>query len=89
VTIEHKFRGPLLIANYLREHLWGWELRLVPRRANSQPALAPCRPDRCARLWRASSLVVPTLRDDRVSMLARFGDLGLLAASGSRTLPRD
>jgi len=85
-----EFRGPLPIANYLREHLWGQELKLVPTRANGQPALALYLPDPSAPLWRASSLVVLTLRGDRVSMLTRFGNLGLLARFGlPRTLPRD
>jgi hypothetical protein len=47
-------------------------------------------PDPCAPLWRASSLVVLTLRGDRVCALTRFGDYGLLARFGfPRTLPRD
>jgi len=47
-------------------------------------------PDPCAPIWRASSFVVLTLRGNRVSMLTRFGDLGLLARFGlPRTLPRD
>lgn len=41
-----EFRGPLPIAGYL----WGQELKLVPTRANSQPALALYLPDPCAPL---------------------------------------
>jgi hypothetical protein len=85
-----EFRGPLAIAGYLSEHLGGQDLKLVPARANNQPALAVYLPDPCAPLWRASSFVVLTLRGDQVSMLTRFGNLGLLARFGlPRTLPRD
>jgi RNA polymerase sigma-70 factor (TIGR02960 family) len=85
-----EFRGPQAIAGYLGEHLGGQELKLIPARANDQPALALYLPDPCAPIWRASSFVVLTLRGNRVSMLTRFGDLGLLARFGlPRTLPRD
>jgi RNA polymerase sigma-70 factor (TIGR02960 family) len=85
-----EFRGPLAITGYLREHLGGQDLKLVPARANNQPALAVYLPDPRAPLWRASSFVVLTLRGSQVSKLTRFGDLGLLARFGlPRTLPRD
>ena len=85
-----EFRGPHTIAAYLREHLRGQELKLVPTRANNQPALAYYLADPCAALWRASSLVVLTLRENQVSALTSFGDLGLLSRFGlPRTLPRD
>jgi RNA polymerase sigma-70 factor (TIGR02960 family) len=85
-----EFRGPLAITGYLGEHLAGQDLKLVPARANNQPALALYLPDPRAPLWRASSFVVLTLRGSQVSMLTRFGDLGLLARFGlPRTLPRD
>jgi RNA polymerase sigma-70 factor (ECF subfamily) len=85
-----EFRGPLAIAGYLGAHLGGQELKLVPTRANNQPALALYLPDPCTPIWRASSLVVLTLRADRVSLITRFGDRGLFARFGlPRTLPRD
>ena len=84
-----EFRGPLAITDYLREHLGGQDLKLVPTRANGQPALVLYLPDPCAPIWRASSFVVLTLRGDQISMLTRFGDLGLLARFGlPRTLPK-
>ncbi len=58
--------GPLAVAGFLESHLGGQELRLIPTRANNQPALAMYLPDPCAPIWRASSLVVLTLRGDRV-----------------------
>lgn len=85
-----EFRGPLAITRYLQGHLGGQDLKLVPTRANGQPALALYLPDPCAPIWRASSFVVLTLRGNQVSMLTRFGDLGLLARFGlPRTLPKD
>ena len=85
-----EFRGPLAIAGYLRAHLGGQELKLVPTRANNQPALALYLPDPCTPIWRVSSLVVLTLRGSRVCLITRFGDRGLFARFGlPRTLPRD
>jgi len=85
-----EFRGAPAIAGYLREHLRGQELKLVPTRANGQPALVLYLADPCAPLWRASSFVVLTLRGDRICTITRFGDRGLLARFGlPRTLPRD
>ena len=85
-----EFRGPLAIAGYLRAHLGGQEVKLVPTRANNQPALALYLPDPCTPIWRVSSLVVLTLRGSRVCLITRFGDRGLFARFGlPRTLPRD
>jgi RNA polymerase sigma-70 factor (TIGR02960 family) len=84
-----ELRGPQAIAGYLESHLWGQELKLVHTRANNQPALVYYHADPRAPLWRASSLVVLTLRGNRVSAITRFGDRGLLARFGlPRTLPR-
>ena len=85
-----EFQGSRVVAGFLRDHLWGQAVKLMPTRANGQPALVLYLPDPCVPLWRASSFVVLTLRGNRVSMLTRFGDLGLLARFGlPRTLPRD
>ena len=86
-----EFRGPQAIAAFLREtHIWGQEPKIVPTRANNQPALAFYLADPCTPLWRASSLVVLTLRGNQGCVLTRFGDRGLLARFGlPRTLPRD
>ncbi len=84
------FGGPVAIAAYLQRHLWGQELKLIPTRANNQPALTLYLADPCAPIWRASSLVVLTLRGNQVSALTRFGDRGIFARFGlPRTLPRD
>jgi hypothetical protein len=86
-----EFRGPQEITGFLRElPFWGLELKLVPTRANNQPALVYYVPDPCARIWRAVAILVLGLRGDRVCALTRFGDHGLLARFGlPRTLPRD
>jgi RNA polymerase sigma-70 factor (TIGR02960 family) len=85
-----EFGGPQAVAGYLQEHLCGEELRLVPTRANNQPAFVFYHPDPCTPIWRASSLVVITLRGKRVRAITRFGDRSLLARFGlPRTLPRD
>jgi hypothetical protein len=68
---------------------WGPELRLIPARANHQPAFAFYRPDPAASIWRAGGLMVLSLRDQQVSGLIRF-DPAVLARFGlPRTLPRE
>jgi RNA polymerase sigma-70 factor, ECF subfamily len=86
-----EFRGPRAITGFLRElPFWGEELKVVLTRANNQPALVYYRPDPCAPIWRAGSIMVLTLRGSQVCALTRFGDRGLLARFGlPRTLPRD
>jgi RNA polymerase sigma-70 factor (TIGR02960 family) len=84
---EH--RGPRPIAGFLLETHSGQNLKLIPTRANSQPALALYLPDPSAPIWRASGLIVLTLRGNQIHALTRFADLGLLARFGfPRTLPR-
>jgi RNA polymerase sigma-70 factor (ECF subfamily) len=84
------FAGPQAIAGYLGQHLRGHALKLVPTRANHQPALALYLSDPHAPIWRASSLVVLCVRGERISALTRFGDGGLFARFGlPRTLPQD
>jgi RNA polymerase sigma-70 factor (ECF subfamily) len=61
----------------------------VPTRANNQPAFGYYLPDPTAPIFRASGLLVLTLRGNQVSVLTRFGDRGILARSGlPRTLPK-
>lgn len=83
---EH--RGPQPIAGFLLDHL-GQDLKFLPTRANSQPALVLYLSDPSAPIWRASGLIVLTLRGNQIHALTRFGDLGVLARFGfPRTLPR-
>jgi RNA polymerase sigma-70 factor (TIGR02960 family) len=82
--------GPSAIAAFLqRAGFWGPGLKLVPTRANNQPAFGFYRPDPNSPLWRAAGLIVLSLRNDQVSGIARF-DPALLARFGlPRTLPRE
>jgi RNA polymerase sigma-70 factor (ECF subfamily) len=85
---EH--RGPQPIAGFLLESHSGQDFKFFPTRANSQPALVLYLPDPSAPIWRASGLIVLTLRGNQIHALTRFADLGLLARFGfPRTLPRD
>jgi len=84
---EH--RGPGPIAGFLVESHLGQDVRLLSTRANGQPALVLYLPDPSAPIWRASGLIVLTLRGNQIRALTRFGNLGLLARFGfPRTLPR-
>ena len=84
---EH--RGPRPIAGFLLASHAGQDLKLLPTRANGQPALVLYLPDPAAPIWRACGLIVLTLRGSQVRALTRFGDRGLLARFGfPRTLPR-
>src|ERR1700722_333832 len=81
--------GPRAIAGFLVGFHMGQDIRLLPTRANGQPALALYLPDPSAPIWRASGLIVLTLRGNQIRALTRFGNLGLLARFGfPRTLPR-
>jgi RNA polymerase sigma-70 factor (TIGR02960 family) len=59
--------------------------RLVPTRANGQPAFATYVGDTHTSIARFNSLLVLTLQGNRISALTRFGDTGILPAFG---LPR-
>ena len=64
-------------------------LRLVPTRANGQPAFGCYLPDPQAAVQRAYGLMVLALVDEKVSAITWFGERSLLAQFGlPRTLPR-
>jgi RNA polymerase sigma-70 factor (TIGR02960 family) len=64
-------------------------LRLVPTRANGQPAFGCYLPDPHAPIARAYGMMVLTLEDDRVSAITWFGERSLFAEFGlPRTLPK-
>ncbi len=86
-----EFHGPEAIAGFFGKlPFWGQELKLVHTRANHQPAFAYYLADPAAPVWRAGSIMVLTLRGDRVCGLTRFGGQRLLARFGlPRVLPRD
>jgi RNA polymerase sigma-70 factor (TIGR02960 family) len=86
-----EFRGPEAITGFLRQlPFWGGEIKVVPTRANNQPAFVYYVPDPSAPVWRAGSLMILALDGNRVCGLTRFASHGLLARFGlPRTLPRD
>ncbi len=84
----HEYQGRAAIAAFLRTlPLWraGAGLRLVPTRANGQPAFGYYLKDPSAGVVRASGIFVLTLADGAVSDIMRFGDTGVLPWFG---LPR-
>ncbi len=86
-----EFQGSRPIVEFLRRvGCWGERLRLVPTRANNQPAFGYYLPDPHAAVHRAGGVLVLALRDDRISTVTRFGDKSLLGCLGlPRTVPSD
>jgi RNA polymerase sigma-70 factor (ECF subfamily) len=60
-------------------------IRLVPTRANGQPAFGYYLQDPRAAIARAGGIVVITLEEAKVSAITRFGDTGVFPLFG---LPR-
>ena len=83
----YEFQGHTAVAAFLRDRAIrrGAPLRLVPARANGQPAFGCYLPDAQAAITRAYGLMVLTLQGDRISAITWFGDLGLFPHFG---LPR-
>ena len=85
----YEYQGAQTIARFLHQRtaLHG-NLRLVPTRANGQPAFGCYLPDPHAAIARAYGLFVLTLTD-RISAITWFGERSLLAHFGlPRTLPK-
>jgi RNA polymerase sigma-70 factor (ECF subfamily) len=86
----HEYQGHAAIAEFYRTRTW-WGVRvarLVPTRANNQPAFGYYLADPHAPVARAHGLVVLTLEGDRISAITRFGDNSLFPHFGlPRTLP--
>jgi RNA polymerase sigma-70 factor (TIGR02960 family) len=86
----YEYQGHAAIAAFLRDRpaLRGARLRLVPTRANGQPAFGCYVPDPQAAIVRAYGLLVLTLEGDRISAITWFGDRGVFPHFGlPRTLP--
>ena len=83
----YEYQGRSAIAEFLRdrEARRGAPLRLVPTRANSQPAFACYLPSAQAEIARAYALFVLTLEGDRISAITWFGDRSVFPHFG---LPR-
>jgi RNA polymerase sigma-70 factor (TIGR02960 family) len=85
----YEYQGPETIASFFhqRGELHG-NLRLVPTRANRQPAFGCYLPDPQAAVLRAYGFIVITLAENKVSAITWFGERCLLTHFGlPRTLP--
>jgi RNA polymerase sigma-70 factor (TIGR02960 family) len=88
-----EYNGRPAIGTFMRSRpLWrdgdGGGPRLVPVRANAQPAFAYYLPDPQADVWRIGGLFVLTLADEEIAAITRFGEGGWLPWFGlPRTLP--
>jgi RNA polymerase sigma-70 factor (TIGR02960 family) len=83
-----EYQGRAAIARFFRERRCargGQALRLVPTRANGQPAFGYYVKDAHAPIARGGGLIVLTLEGDRVAAITRFGDGGVFPHFG---LPR-
>ena len=83
-----QYQGPAAIEAFLREAArWrsGRHQRLIPRRANTQPAFGHYRDDAHGPIAHANGLIVLTLEGDRISAITNFLDSSVLARFG---LPR-
>jgi RNA polymerase sigma-70 factor (ECF subfamily) len=82
-----EYQGQDAIGAFLRhrEELRGRPLRVVPTRANTQPAFGCYLPDTQAAIAHAHALFVLTLEGDRVSAITWFGDKSVFPHFG---LPR-
>jgi RNA polymerase sigma-70 factor, ECF subfamily len=82
-----EYQGRAAIGAFLRhrEELRGRPMRVVPTRANSQPAFGCYLPDENAAIARARALFVLTLEGNRASAITWFGDKSVFPYFG---LPR-
>jgi RNA polymerase sigma-70 factor (TIGR02960 family) len=86
----YEYQGHTAVAAFLRDRAIrrGAPLRLVPTRANGQPAFGCYLPDAHAAIARAYGLMVLTLQGGRISAITWFADLGVFPHFGlPRTLP--
>jgi len=85
-TLE--YQGPAAIASFLAQsarYRGGQHTRLIPTRANGQPAFGCYVPDEHAGICHAHGVLVLTMEGMRISAITRFVDSGLLPHFG---LPR-
>lgn len=82
----YELQGARVIAEYFhRRGVWGQALKLVPTRANNQPAFGYYLLDPNANVHRARGIMVLTVRAEQISAITRFGGRSLLDLFG---LPR-
>ena len=80
----YEYQGPAAIAVFIRNrraHL-GADLRLVPTRANTQPAFGCYLPSPKTGIAQPRGLMVLTLTDDRIAAITWFGDSSVFAHFG-------
>jgi RNA polymerase sigma-70 factor (TIGR02960 family) len=85
-----EYQGHQAIGAFLRHRaeLRGAALRVVPTRANTQPAFGCYLPDSQAAIARPYGLIVLTLEGDSIAAITWFADTGLFRHFGlPRTLP--
>jgi RNA polymerase sigma-70 factor (TIGR02960 family) len=85
-----EYQGHDAIGAFLRHRaeLRGAPLRVVPTRANSQPAFGCYLPDAHAAVARSYGLIVLTLEGDAIAAITWFADTGIFRHFGlPRTLP--
>jgi RNA polymerase sigma-70 factor (ECF subfamily) len=89
----YEYQGGEAIARFIareRGDRRGANLRLVPTRANGQPAFGCYLPDPHAPIARAYGMMVLALSDDHVSTITWFGERSLFAYFGlPRSLPEN
>jgi hypothetical protein len=81
-SFEFLGRAAVVEHLYQTHSVWGQGLKLVPTRANGQPAFGYYLPDRPAHLYRAGGIVVLTLAFDHISGMTSWWDPNLLARFG-------
>jgi len=83
----YEYQGAEAIGRFLEDRAIrrGAHLRLVPTRANGQPAFGAYLPDAHTPIAHAYGLLVLTLTDERISAITWFSERGLLTRFG---LPR-
>jgi RNA polymerase sigma-70 factor (TIGR02960 family) len=70
-----EYQGHEAIARFFLSRRWwgGQEVRMLPTRANGQPALGYYRAEPGAPVMHGQSLIVLTLEGDQISIITRFG----------------
>jgi RNA polymerase sigma-70 factor (TIGR02960 family) len=87
----YEYQGPAAVAAFLRHRaaLRGAPLRLVPTRANTQPAFGCYLPCAHTPIARPYGMIVLTLRGDQISAITWFSDSSVFPHFGlPRALPR-
>ena len=87
----YEYQGPAAIAAFLRHRaaLRGASLRLVPTRANTQPAFGCYLPCAQTPIARPYGMIILTLRGDQISAITWFSDSSAFPHFGlPRALPR-